>query len=168
MADRIHKQFFCDSHRAHSHAGFTDSQGTHSHKWIGPMDSQFTTHNSQFTNESQFTRESQRARATKPTTHWHHPITSRWGLGHERDELGPDPLEALPARLKWYTASDGFNRFPHSTGRLHPMGAETRMVVVGGGCLFDPLLGWLAKWFVVCVLWCVCVWLFAVASWLIC
>ena len=123
-----------------------------SRKWIGPMDSQFTTHNSQFTNESQFTRESQRTCATKPTTHWHHPITSRWGLGHERDELGPDPPEALPARLKWYTASDGFNRFPHSTGRLHPMGAGTRMVVVGGGCLFDPLLGWLANgsWFVCC------------------
>ena len=91
MADRIHTQFFCDSQRAHSHAGFTDSQGIHSRKWIGPMDSQFTTHNSQFTNESQFTRESQRAHTTKPTTHWHHPITSRWGLGHERDELGPDP-----------------------------------------------------------------------------
>ena len=117
------------------------------------MDSQFTTYNSQFTNESQFTRESQRTCATKPTTHWHHPITSRWGLGHERDELGPDPLEALPARLKWYTAS------------CTPWGRErgwSWLVVVA--CLILCLVGWLMVRGL-CVV--VCVWLFAAASWFV-
>ena len=65
------------------------------------------------------------------------PAAGGWGM-REMSWV----LTHLPARLKWYTASDGFNRFPHSTGMLHPMGA-------------DPLLGWLANG--ICVLLCVAI-----------
>ena len=123
MADRIHKQSFCDSQRARSHAGFTDSQGIHSRKWIGPTDSQ------SFTNESQFTRESQRAHTTTPTTQWHHPITSRWGLGHERDELGPDP-------------PTGSLEMVHGFGWIQSLPTFHRHVAPHGGRILS-LVGWL-------------------------
>ena len=98
-------------------------------------------HNSQG-NHSAHTPQSPQRIGTTPS-----PTAGGWGM-REMSWV----LTHLPARLKWYTVSDGFNRFPHSTGMLHPMGA-------------DPLLGWLANgsWFV-----CFGVWLFAAASWLIC
>ena len=91
------------------------------------MDSQFTTHNSQMNHISQGNHSAHTPLSPQLTGTTPSPAAGGWDM-REMSWV----LTHLPARVTWYTASDGFNRFPHSTGRLHPMGL---MVVVCGLCV---------------------------------
>ena len=113
------------------HKGLTTANGLV--LWI--HSSQLTIHNSQMNHNSQ----------------GNHSVHAPLSPQH----IGTTPSPAAGGwdmkEMSW-VLTHSLEPFPTFHRQIAPHGGGDKDVVVGGGCLFDPLLGWLANgsWFVCC------------------